>query len=152
MFKLKQTKRNAVDLMPKILYESITCVDLHLQRKTVKVWNGERTIKKYRRMKIYWKKARWVLFTASWLYFSSLKRGYYSCTASFLECPANMWRQIISQGGEFQLYLTSHFCWGWVILQQFFWKCQIPTLCPTSSSPHRLDIDRCITLTNLVWK
>ena len=38
-------------------------------------------------------------------------------------------------GGEFQLYLTSHFCPGVGNLTSIFGKCQDPALCPASLPP-----------------
>ena len=42
-------------------------------------------------------------------------------------------------GGEFQLYLTSHFCPGVGNLAAIFWK-----MSKSPPMPCRLDIDRCI--------
>ena len=48
-------------------------------------------------------------------------------------------------GGEFQLYLTSHFCPGVGNLTAIFWK-----MSKSRPMPRRLDIDRCIIFSNVV--
>ena len=59
---------------------------------------------------------------------------------------------MISWGGEFQLYLTSHFCPGVGNLTAVFGKMSKSRPMPRLPPPRRLAIDRCIRLTILKKK